>query len=281
MTAVVAMLGALICAGVVLVVLGFRTPPNTSRFHARTVRADRLRPLLKRFGPQVALGLITGVAFAAITGMTVMVLVAPVATVGLPILLSAPSNREVDLLQALDRWIRSLAAMLPTGRSITDAIRASQRQAPDLLAGPLTLLVARLDDRWSSGEALRAMSDELDSADADAVLAALALAADRGGTGATATLNALADSIQDRLKAQREIETERAKPRIVVKQVTIVTVSVLTLALLFGRDFFAPYGTPVGQVILLCLLGLYVSSLVVLRRMTMPRRRERILRSLR
>ena len=32
---------------------------------------------------------------------------------------------------------------------------------------------------------------------------ALALAAERGGTGATATLHALADSIQDRLKAQR------------------------------------------------------------------------------
>ena len=99
------------------------------------------------------------------------------------------------------------------------------------------------------------MADDLDAPDADAVLAALPLAAERGGTGATATLNALADSIQDRLKAQREIETERAKPRIVVRQVTIVTVSVLALALMFGRDFFAPYGTPVGQVILLSLLA--------------------------
>ncbi len=280
-TAVVAMLGALICSGIVLIVLGFRNPP-TSRIRQRPQGGtDHLRALLKKYGPQLLLGLVAGVASVAMTGKTVMVLVVPLATVGLPILLRAPSNREVDLLQALDRWIRSLAAMLPTGRSITDAIRLSQRHAPDQLAAALTLLVARLDDRWSAGEALRAMADELDSADADAVLAALALAADRGGTGATATLHALADSIQDRLKAQREIETERAKPRIVVKQVTIVTVSVLTLALLFGRDFFAPYGTPVGQVILLCLLGLYVMSLVVLRRMTMPRRRERILRSLR
>ena len=113
------------------------------------------------------------------------------------------------------------------------------------------------------------------------MLAALSLAADRGGTGATATLNALADSIQDRLKAQREIETERAKPRIVVRQVTLITLVVLGLALTFGREFFAPYGTPVGQVILLCLLALYVASLVMLRRMTLPRRRERILRGAR
>ena len=280
MIALVALLGALVVGGIALVLAGWRTPPN-GRSVARSRTADRLRPLLKRHGWRLALGLVAGVGFAAVTGMTVMVLVVPVAAVGLPLLLGAPTNRDLDLLQALDRWIRGLAAMLPTGRSVTDAIRLSERQAPQLLAGPLRLLVARLDDRWTSGEALRAMADELDSADADAVLAALSLAADRGGTGATATLHALADSIQDRLKAQREIETERAKPRIVVRQVTLITVSVLAVALLFGRDFFAPYGTPVGQVILLTLLSLYVIALVMLRRMTMPRRRERILRSTR
>lgn len=281
MTALVALLGALVFAGIVMIVAGFVRPPTPPRPRTGSSLIDRAAPTVRRYGLRLALGLVGGVAFAAISGMTVMVVVIPIAFVGLPILLGAPSNRDVDLLQALDRWIRSLAAMLPTGRSITDAIRLSQRQAPELLAAPLALLVARLDDRWTSAEALRAMADELDSPDADAVLAALSLAAERGGTGATATLNALADSIQDRLRAQREIETERAKPRIVVRQVTIVTLVVLVLAMLFGRDFFAPYGTPVGQVILLSLLSLYVGALVILRKMTLPRRRDRILRSAR
>ena len=282
MTALAALLGALIGAGALVVVAGFRRPVTAPRSRTASFgNAARLRPMIRKHGVRLALGLIGGVAFAAVSGMTVMVVVVPVAAVGLPILLGAPVNRDLELLQALDRWIRSLAAMLPTGRSITDAIRLSRRQAPEQLAAPLGLLVARLDDRWTAPEALRAMADELDSADADAVLAALSLAAERGGTGATATLNALADSIQDRLRAQREIETERAKPRIVVRQVTIVTVVVLVLAMLFGRDFFAPYGTPVGQVILLCLLSLYVGALVILRRMTLPRRRDRILRSAR
>lgn len=281
MTALVALLGALVCAGMVLVVAGLRSRVRTQPVRHSSGLARRMRPWLKRHGFRFAVGLIGGIAFAAFTGMGVMVLVVPVAVVGLPILLSAPSNREIDLLQALDRWVRGLAAMLPTGRSITDAMRLSQRSAPELLVGPLALLVARLDDRWTSGEALRAMADELDSPDADAVLAALALAAERGGTGATATLHALADSIQDRLRAQREIETERAKPRLVVRQVTVITVAVLALVMVFGRDFFAPYGTPVGQTILLCLLGVYVMSLVVLRRMITPRRRERILRGAR
>jgi tight adherence protein B len=282
-TVLACLLGALLAVGVMLVVAGLRgrSHPAEARARTRSRFTPLLRSLLRTHGWRLGLGVIVGAVFAAVSGMSIMVVVVPAAVVGLPLLLGAPANREIELLQALDRWIRGLAATLPTGRSITDAIRVSVRNAPEKLAAPLALLVARLDDRWSGPEALRAMADELDSPDADAVLAALALAAERGGTGATATLNALADSIQDRLKAQREIETERAKPRIVVRQVTIVTVSVLALALIFGRDFFAPYGTPVGQLILLSLLSLYVASLVMLRRMTTPRRRDRILRSAR
>ena len=284
MTTVLAcLLGALLATGVLLVIAGVRpraVRPVRPR-SARSAAGSRTRALVRAHGLQLAIGVVAGVGFAAVTGMSVMVVVVPVAVVGLPMLLSAPANRDIEMLEALDRWVRGLAATLPTGRSITDAVRVSVRNAPATLTGPLALLVARLDERWTAPEALRAMADELDSPDADAVLAALALAAERGGTGATATLHALADSIQDRLKAQREIETERAKPRIVVRQVTVVTVTVLALALVFGREFFAPYGTPTGQVILLSLLALYVASLLMLRRMTNPRRRDRILRSLR
>lgn len=282
-TALAGLLGALLAAGVVLLVAGLRRRPGRSgrRAGSRPAIGRRLRALGRTHGPRLALGAVAGIGFAAVTGMGAMALVVPIAVVGLPMLLSAPPNRDIEMLEVLDRWVRGLAATLPTGRSISDAIRVSVRNAPALLAGPLTLLVARLDERWTTPEALRAMADELDSPDADAVLAALALAAERGGTGATATLHALADSIQDRLKAQREIETERAKPRIVVRQVTIVTVAALALALVFAREFFAPYGTPAGQAILLALLALYVGSLLMLRRMTNPRRRDRILRSVR
>ncbi len=282
MTTVLAcLLGALLAGGVVVAVAGLQKRTVLPSRRGRSALGARTIVLFRAHGLRLAIGLIAGIGFAAVTGMGVMALVVPVAVVGLPMLLSAPPNRDIEMLEVLDRWIRGLAATLPTGRSISDAIRLSVRSAPVMLTGPLTLLVARLDERWTTPEALRAMADELDSPDADAVLAALALAAERGGTGATATLHALADSIQDRLRAQREIETERAKPRIVVRQVTIVTVAALALALVFAREFFAPYGTPSGQAILLSLLTLYVGSLVMLRRMTRPRRRDRILRGLR
>ena len=218
-----------------------------------------------------------GAVAASLTGWTLLIVLAPVLGVLLPYLLGKPSGRDLDLLTALDRWVRSLAAILPTGRSIADAIRVSARQAPESLAGPLNLLVERLNDRWTLRQALYALADELDSPDADAVLAALALAADRGGTGAHTTLTALADSLQERVRALREIETERAKPRIVVRQVTGITLIVLAVALAFGGAFFEPYRTPVGQVILAVLIAAYLGPLFMLRRLSEPRPRQRIL----
>lgn len=272
--------GVLASLGVVLIATGLRHSPTASTGLSTAV-GKRLRgrfrspnkPTLLRW----LVGIAGGVIALAITGMPLSLLVVPAAVVGLPVLLGAPKNRELALLEALDRWVRGLAAVLPTGRSVLDAVRYSARQSPPLLAPHLRVLVARMDERWSAAQALRGLADDLDSPDADAVVAALILAADRGGTGATATLNALADSISDRLRAWREIETERAKPRLVVRQVTLITAAVLAAAFWFGGEFFAPYQTPLGQGLLTILLAAYAGSLFMLRRMTRPPGRTRIL----
>jgi len=209
----------------------------------------------------------------------VLVIVIPVAVIGLPRLLSDPPQDTIRLLEALDRWVRGMLAHLSTGKSITDAIRVSARQPPPLLAAPLSLLVKRLDDRWTAPQAIQAMADELNSADADAVLASLMLSAQRGGTGASVTLHGLADTIQERLKAMREIEAERAKPRVVVRQVTIISGLTLAAFMLASPSFFAPYSTPIGQVIPVILLTAYVLAIWIMRRMTLSRPRQRILRT--
>ncbi|WP_420176308.1 type II secretion system F family protein [Luteococcus sp. OSA5] len=227
----------------------------------------------------VAAAVLTVIAFL-LTGWPVLLVLVPLLTLGLPALLSDPPNRDVEVLEALDRWVRALAASLPTGKSVTDAIRATAGQAPERIRGPVQLMVVRLDSRWTSREALLALADDLDSPDADAVIAALVLSARRGGVGAATTLGELADSIQSRLRALREIEAERAKPRVVVRQVTLISVVALGLAMLMQPHFFAPYRSPIGQVVLGSLLLSYAGSLVVMRNITRPRRRERILRPL-
>jgi Flp pilus assembly protein TadB len=276
--------GILIAGGLVLVAVGSRRrppePPRLSTDLWKKVVDSSIARTVRRRWWQLALAVTAGFLAAAIAGWPLLAVLVPVVAYGLPMVLSAPPNRDLAVLEALDRWVRTLASLLPTGRSISDAIRVSVGQAPALLAPHLRLLTARLDDRWTTSQTLISLADELDSPDADAVLAALSLAAERGGTGATATLAALADNIGDRLRALREIETERAKPRIVVRQVTTITLVVLALALLFGGSFFAPYGSPLGQLLLAALVFAYLGALLFLRRLTLPRARQRILRRL-
>lgn len=281
MTGLMAVCGAAVAAGLLLAALGMLpritlSTRSSTPVHSRVatgVRSKATRAQLLRIVASVTLGLLG----LAVTGWPIMLAIGPLAVLGLPALLATPPARELELLTALDRWVRTLTASLPTGRSIADAIRLSARQVPDDLAPHVELLILRLDERWSTWDALRAMADDLDNPHADAVVASLMLAARRGGTGATATLRGISDSLQERLRAMRDIEAERAKPRVVVRQVTIITVAVLTLALLAGRDFFAPYSSPLGQAVLAALIAAYAGSLVLMRRVTRARRRERIL----
>jgi tight adherence protein B len=223
------------------------------------------------------LSVIIGCVIAMLTGWLILIAVLPLLALGLPYLLILPKPRDVELFEALDRWVRSLAATLATGKSITDAIRISRRTAPPLLADEINLLVTRLNNRWETRDALMRFADAIDSPDADGVVAALILASSRGGNGASVTLQALADSIQAQLKGRRAIEVERSKPYVVVRQVTVISLSTLVLVFLLSPDFFAPYRTPLGQTLLSLLLIIYMASLLLMRRKARQPDRPRIL----
>jgi Flp pilus assembly protein TadB len=282
---IAAIAGLLIMGGLVGVIAGAtRRWPERVRNPRRSGRSAWARLTRRPAGSQgrrrdliLLASAVVGFVVAAITGWVVAIVVAPLLALGLPYLLSLPKARDVLLLEALDRWVRGLAATLSTGRSITDSIRLSRRTAPPVIAHEVGTLVSRLDNRWDTDEALRRFADDLGSADADPVVAALILAADRGAVGASATLRELAESIQDQLKGRRLIETERSKPYVVVRQVTVITMVTLVGVFVLSPGFFAAYRTPVGQVVLSVLIVAYVGSLVLLRRRAKQVPRERIL----
>ena len=277
--------GLLIVAGMIGIGIGLRrTAPRTPARPAGSL-ADLWARLTRRPpGPRgrrrdlVLLGsLLTGFLLAALSGWVVAMLIIPLLALGLPYLLVVPKPRDVQLLEALDRWVRSLAATLATGKSVTDAIRVSRRTAPPLISEEIGTLVVRLNNRWETDDALRRFADDLDSPDADAVIAALMLAVNRGATGASVTLQALADSLQSQLRSRRVIEIERAKPYVVVRQVTVISLITLAGVYLMSPSFFQPYRTPLGQLILAVLLTLYLGSLILMRRKAQQRARPRIL----
>jgi Flp pilus assembly protein TadB len=281
-----AVAGLLLVGGVLALLLGARPTPARPTFSARRFsvggRWGRLtrRPAGARGRRRDLLlgaGLLAGLAIATVSGWLIAIAVVPAVLLGLPPLLRVPKPRDVEVLEALDRWVRSLSATLGTGKSVTDAIRISRRTAPPLLTEEIEVLVARLNNRWETREALMRMADELDSPDADAVLAALILAANRGADGASVTLQALADSIQAILRGRRAIEVERSKPYVVVRQVTVISLVTLVVAFLASPRFFDPYRTPFGQVVLAVLVLAYAGSLVLMRRKARQPARPRVL----
>ena len=264
-----ALAGALLVAGLIGIIAGLRRTPHRppAPRRSRLTAVGRVRSVSPRTRLLVLVGLVVGVLVGLLTGWLVAVLVVPAALAGLPVLLSAPpATAQIERLEAMEEWTRSLSGVLTVGVGLEEALVATLRSAPDPIRPEVTRLVARLRARWSTEEALRMFADDLDDATGDLVAANLILAARRRGAGVASVLESLAESVAADVRARRAIEADRAKPRATARWVTLITIGVLAVLGLTG-SYITPYSTPLGQMILVLLLGAYVATLVWMRRM--------------
>lgn len=274
MTALVpATAGALLVAGLIGLTLGLRKtpPPAPAPGATGAPRLGRLAAVTPRTRVLLAGGAVAGLLVAAVTGWWIAVLVLPAAAAGLPVLLTAPpSASRIGRLEAMEEWTRALSGVLTAGIGLEQALLATVRSTPDPIRPEVTALVSRLRARWATEDALRAFADDLDDATGDVIAANLILGARRRGAGLASVLDGLAESVAADVRARREIEADRAKPRATARWVTIITVGVLAILAVSGT-YVAPYGSPLGQVLLVGLLGLYVATLVWMRSMAAGR----------
>lgn len=245
----------------------------------------RLREVGKTFTRQrkiIALaGVVLGLALWLVTGWFVLLIAAPIAAVGVPVLLGKGTEPAVlDRLGALETWTRSLAGLTIAGSSLERTIAASLGSAPLPIKTEIQTLVARINARWSTRAALDRFADDLADPTADLVVAHLLLADRVRGAGLAAALEDLAEIIFDEVKVRRQIETDRAKPRSSVRIITIVTLALLALIPFIGQ-FMAPYQTVFGQIALAVWLTIYVVLLIWLKRITIGKPTPRILENLR
>jgi Flp pilus assembly protein TadB len=271
-----ALAGALIVAGIIGVIVALRPTP-VPETRPRSRRAHRLRSLDRTTGRIVLGGLAAGVVAWLITGWVLAVVAVPVAAVGLPMLLSAgPAASRIQRLEAMEEWTRSLAGVLTVGVGLEQALVATLRSTPAPIAPEVTRLVARLRARWVTEDALRAFADELDDSTGDLIAANLILGARRRGAGLSSVLEGLAESVAADVRARRQVEADRARPRATARWVTLISASVLVILAVSGT-YVEPYKSPLGQVILVTLLSAYVSTLVWMKRMARGRSLPRFL----
>ncbi|USQ77783.1 type II secretion system F family protein [Ornithinimicrobium cryptoxanthini] len=269
-TLIVAVAGALVAGGALMTVLGLARRPVAPATPARSRRAGRFH--LDRAGRVRALiGLGIGALIAVLTGWLIALIVTPLALVGIPVLLAAPpAEREIDRIEAMEEWVRTLAGSLGAGVGLEQALIRSLRSTPDPIRAEVTRLTSRLRARWRTEDALRAFADDLDDATGDLIASNLLLGANRRGGGLATVLEGLAESVGQDVHNRREIEADRSKPRSNARIITLITLVVLG-GLAVSGDYITPYGTPLGQVLLATYLGLYVAMLAWLRKMAQGR----------
>ena len=233
-----ALAGALIVAGVIGIVVGLHPTPAAASAagRARRVRAD---PEPSRGAPGLAArwpASVPGWSLGSVTGWVAR----PVARPGrCRRAARAPVARrpQPHASSGSRRWRNGparLSGVLTVGVGLEQALVATLRSTPAPIAPEVTRLVARLRARWATEDALRAFADELDDATGDLVAANLILGARRRGAGLASVLEGLAESVAADVRARRQVEADRAKPRATARWVTLIRPSVLVILAVRG-----------------------------------------------
>ncbi len=252
--------------GVGLVLLGYavlvapRRPPAPPRPPRRPARVTR--SLAVRIGIGAGLGLLG----LLVTGWPVALLVGPAAALGLPLLLAPPANSAaIPRLEALQEWTRGLAGVLTVGIGLEQAIIATARSAPAAIRPQVGGLAGRLAARTPTDVALRRFADDLADPTGDLIVTSLLLGAARRGQGMASVLENLAASVADEVRIRRGVEADQSQVRTAARMITVVTL--LMMGGLFAAGTYTePYGTPLGQAVLVVLIAAYAAALAWMRR---------------
>jgi Flp pilus assembly protein TadB len=213
-----------------------------------------------------------------VTGWPVGGLIAGLAAVGVPWLIAAGAAEKqmIGRLEAIEAWTRRLADLVRTGHGLVSAIVTSARTAPAAITEPVADLAAGLRAGVDPQIALDAFADTLADAKADEVIAALKLHAGDRGQRLSDVLTSVAASAADEVVMRRGVASKRAEPRFVTRFMTGL-IAVVLVVVFTNTAYAKPYGTLVGQLVLLAATLLLVGMLVWIHALTQPARIPRFL----
>lgn len=244
--------GALLVAGILALIYALIPQP------VRPARPKSRKPKLRTTEKTLALaGVAGGAVLTLVTGWLVALILVPAVTVMGYRSWSGRRENRVKRLGALADFARGLSGVLTAGRGLEQAILHAARSVPAALAPEVGRLAARVRANWPTGKALRRFADELDDATGDLFVATLILAAERRGPGVASAMQGLAESIDADVRARRQVETEQQKAKTAARIITIIS-ALLLLGLFTAGSYVDPYRTPIGQLLLLGFMSMFL-----------------------
>ena len=254
MTVLVALIGVLVAASVLVAVTAWTTPPPARR--ARVDRGDTLAA--------VGAGVVAGVVVLAVSGWVAFGIGAG-AGAGWLVWHRAQRRRhpysDVARLEGLAVWCEQLRDLIRARQGAVAPIMASRDTAPEAIRAEVERLANALR-REDPTVAFGRFASELDDPDADLVASVLTLSMTHSGRTSD-LLHELAGTIRERAAIRTRIATAQAGDRAEARFVTTVTVIGLLVPAVFARGtrFFAAYRHPAGQVMLAIVVGLVAVGL--------------------
>jgi Flp pilus assembly protein TadB len=273
-------LGCGIAAGgglalLIAAIRGFEPKPE----HLRAARGRRVSEGLQFIGKRGSIAVGIGLVVLLLTRWTVAGIAAGLLVFFWNRLFGGAAAEKVGMrrVEALAGWTESLRDTIAGAVGLEQAIPASARAAAPALRPHLDSLVDRLRARMPLPEALQHLADEIDDASADIIVAALILNARLRGPGLRQVLGALAKSAREEIDMRHRVMAQRSSTRRSVQIVVVVSVAFVLGLAVFNRDFVAPYGTPLGQLVLAGVCGLFALGFWWLRKLSVIETPERFL----
>jgi len=190
---------------------------------------------------------------------------------------SREEKNGIAQVEALANWTESLRDTVAGAVGLEQAIPATAHAAGPSIAPALQAMSDRLRVRVPLPDALQRFADELDDAAADLIIAALILNSRLRGPGLRDVLTSLSKTARAELEMRQRVNAGRRSTRRSVQIVVGVSVLFVLGLAIFNRSYVEPYGSPVGQVVLVFILAFFAAGIFWLRSLSKFERPERFL----
>lgn len=260
-------------AGIWVLITGAQPAPARPARSSRTLTRSQRRQILT-FAVATVLGAVAWLLSGYFVALLALPAIAWIAPHLLPRSAGVPT---ITRLNAMEEWTRSLTGVLGAGAGIEQAIIASRASAPAALSSEVGMLAARLQAGIPIERALESFGDDLDDPTGDLLTGSLILGARRRGTGLARLLDGTAETISEDVAARRLIEADRSKPRSNARTIAIIAIVVIAGEFIFNPSYVEPYRSPIGQLLLVVLIAIFLTSLWWMNAATREPKGQRIL----
>ncbi|GAA1109924.1 MULTISPECIES: type II secretion system F family protein [Nocardiopsis] len=257
--------GLLLGAGAGLLVL------EAARRLAERPRPGEVRVVVTREHALRLLGAMAGgLVVWGVTGWPVAIVLVAAAVWWLPAALGPDRahTAQVERIDAVAGWVEQIRDLMAGASGLHQAIIHTVPTAPAPVRADVAHLAEQLQNGAPPEEALREFAHRVDVPTADLAVAALSSAATRQAADLGPLLASLATAARDQAGMLVRVAATRARTRTSARIITATTLALAAVLLLLNREFFAPYDTPTGQLVLAVIGGLWAAGLVWLVRMS-------------